>query len=151
MVKFGLVEISAPPKSTFLGRGGRKFFGPHQRGSKALVKSFWCRSNRFGALETSQSRKLLNLGPKMRFCRNFCTPKIDRFGVWWSNFFRLAPKRSQSSQKFFLAIPKPLMGSVGFLDSKIADFRPKPRNFWSQFGRNFCMGVSGAPQKIFLN
>ena len=40
MVKLGLVEISAPPKSTFLGLGGRNFFGPHQRGSKALVKSF---------------------------------------------------------------------------------------------------------------
>ena len=94
MVKFGLVEISAPPKSTFLGWGGRIFFGPHQRGSKALVKSFWCRPNHFGALEDSQNRKLLKLGPKMRFCRNFCTPKIDLFGAGWSKFFRPAPKGS---------------------------------------------------------
>ena len=41
MVKLGLVEISAPPKSTFLERGGRNFFGPHQRGPKALGKIFW--------------------------------------------------------------------------------------------------------------
>ena len=92
--KRDFAEISAPPKSTFLGWGGRNFFGPHQRGSKALVKSFWCRPNHFGALETSQSRKLLKLGPKMRFCRNFCTPKIDLFGAGWSKFFQPAPKGS---------------------------------------------------------
>ena len=149
MVKFGLVEISAPPKSTFLGWGGRNFFGPHQRGSKALVKSFWCRPNHFGALETSQSRKLLKLGPKMRFCRNFCTPKIDLFGAGWSKFFRPAPNRSQSPQKTCLVIPNPFLGYGGFLEPKIADFRPKNRNFWRPIWPKFLhVGVRPAP-KIF--
>ena len=36
MVEFGSVEISEPPKSTILGRGGGCIFSPHQRGTKAL-------------------------------------------------------------------------------------------------------------------
>ena len=40
MVEIGLVEISAPPKSTFLGWGGQKFFGPHQMRSIKLKKCF---------------------------------------------------------------------------------------------------------------
>ena len=149
MVKFGLVEISAPPKSTFLGWGGRNFFGPHQTGSKALVKSFWCRPNHFGALEDSQNRKLRNLGPKMRFCRNFCTPKIDLFGAGWSKFFLPASNRSQSPQNTCLVIPNPFLGYGGFLEPKIADFRPKNRNFWTPIWPKFLhVGARPAP-KIF--
>ena len=48
MVEFGSVEISEPPKSTILGWGGWYIFSPHQRGSKALVKSFSCWPNHFG-------------------------------------------------------------------------------------------------------
>ena len=113
------------PKSTFSGWGGWNFFGPRQRGSKALVKSFWCRSNHFGALETSQSRKLLKLGPKMRFCRNFCTPKIDLFGVRWPKFFRPAPKGFHSPRKKFLMPIKPFWGSGDLPESKTAEIRSK--------------------------
>ena len=63
----------------------------------------------------------------MQFCRNFCTPKIGFLGVWWSKFFRPAPKRPQSPKKKFVVIPNSFLGCAGFLDSKIADFRPKSR------------------------
>ena len=118
------------PKIDLLGRGGWDIFSPHQRGSKALVKSFSYWPNHFGALEAYQNRKLLNLGQNMRFCRNFCTPKNALFGAGCSKFFRPAPKRCQSPQKTFFVIPNPFLSSVGFLEPKIADFRPKTRNFW---------------------
>ena len=81
MVQTELVEICATPKTTYLGWDGQKFLGPPQRGSKALAKTFWCHPTHFWTIYAHQSRKLLKLGQKMRFCRNFCTPKIDFFGV----------------------------------------------------------------------
>ena len=101
------------------------FFGPYQLGSKALVKCFQCRQNHFGAMKASHSRKSLKLGPKMVFCRNFCTPEFDFFGARWSKFFRPSPKKSQSPQKSFWVTPISFLGSVGLLEPKIADFRPK--------------------------
>ena len=149
MVKVGLVEISTPSNRPFWGGGGRNFFGPHQWGAKVFTKRFWYGSNHFGAMEASQSRKLLKLCPKMRFCRNFCTPKIDLFGAGWSKNFRPAPKGSQSPQKKFLVTLKSFLGSVGLSKSKIADFRPKNRNFWKPKWPKFLhVGVRPAP-KIF--
>ena len=151
MVKKGLVEISAAPNRPFWGGGVQNFFFPHQRGSKSPAKMFWCRLNHFEAMKASQSRKLLKLGPKTRFCRNFCTPKFDLFGAGWPKNFRPAPKGSQSPQKTFWVTPNSFLDSVRLSESKIADFRPKTEISESQFGRNFCMWVSGPPQKIFLS
>ena len=149
MVKVGLVEISTPSNRPFWGGGGRNFFGPHQWGAKVFTKRFWYGSNHFGAMEASQSRKLLKLCPKMRFCRNFCTPKIDLFGAGWSKNFRPAPKGSQSLRKKFLGVYNWFLDYVRCLESKIADFGRKTEISESQNGRNFCMWVSGPPPKIF--
>ena len=149
MVKRGLVEISAAPNRPFWGGGVPIFFFQHQRGSKAPAKIFWCRSNHFGAMKASQSRKLLKLGPKTRFCRNFCTPKFDLFGAGWPKNFRPAPKGSQSPQKTFWVTPNSFLDSVRLSESKIADFRPKNRNFWKPIWPKFLhVGVRPAP-KIF--
>ena len=121
----GLVEISTVPNRPFEARDDQNFFGPYQLGSKALVKCFQCRQNHFGAMKASHSRKSLKLGPKMVFCRNFCTPEFDFFGARWSKFFRPSPKKSQSPQKSFWVTPISFLGSVGLLEPKIADFRPK--------------------------
>ena len=151
MVEIGLIEISASPKMTFLGCYVQKIFGPHQRSSKVLTKWFLCQSNHFGALVATQSRKMLIIGPKTRFSRNFGTPKIGLFGAGWPKIFRPAPKGSQSTQKKFLVIPNPFLVSIGLREPKIANFRPKTEISESQNGRNFCMWVSGPPQKFFPN
>ena len=147
MVKIGLVEISTPPKSTFLGWGGQKIFGPHQRGSKFFEKRFWYHSNHFGTQQAYQSRKLLKLGPKTRFCRNFCTPKSAILGRGGRKIFGPTPKGFQSSHKNFLVMSNLFLGSVGLLESKIADFRPKNRNFWEPIWPKFLhVGVRPAPK-----
>ena len=48
MVQTELVEISATPKTTYLGWDGQNFLGPPQRGSKALAKSFCATQPIFG-------------------------------------------------------------------------------------------------------
>ena len=118
MVEMGLVEISTVPNRPFGARDDQNFFGPYQLGSKALVKCFQCRQNHFGAMKASHSRKSLKLGPKMVFCRNFCTPEFDLFGAGWSKIFRSPPKRSQSPQKNFWVTPNSFLGSVGLLEPK---------------------------------
>ena len=150
MVKVSLVEISAPPNRPFWGGCGWIFFGPHQWGSKAFAKSFWRWSNHFGAMEASQSRKLPKLGPKNVVLQKFLHPQIDLFGAGWSKIFRPARKGSQSPQKFFWGgMPNWFLGSVLLLESKIANFRPKNRNFWKSIWPKFLhMGVRPAP-KIF--
>ena len=149
MVEIGLIEISASSKTTLLGWYVQIFFGPHQRSSKALTKRFLCQSNHFGALVASQSRKMLIIGSKTRFYRNFCTPKIDLFGAGWPKNFRPAPKGSQSPQKTFWVTPNSFLDSVRLSESKIADFRPKNRNFWKPIWPKFLhVGVRRA-QKNF--
>ena len=149
MVEIGLIEISASSKTTLLGWYVQLFFGPHQRSSKALTKRFLCQSNHFGALVASQSRKILIIGSKTRFYRNFCTPKIDLFGAGWPKIFRPAPMGAQSTQKNFLVIPNPFLGSIGLREPKTANFRPKTEISVCHFGRIFCMWVSGPRQNFF--
>ena len=63
--------------------------------------------------------------------------------------FSAHTKGSQSPGKIFLVIPKSFLGSVALLESKIADFRPKNRNFWESIWPKFLhVGVRPAP-KIF--
>ena len=83
--------------------------------------------------------------------QRFLRPQNRLFGGGAVEIFSALTKGVPKPSEIFLVIPNPFLGSVGFLDSKIADVRPKSRNFWSRFGRNFCMWVSGAPQKFFLN
>ena len=137
------------PNRPFWGGCGWIFFGLHQWGSKAFAKRFWNWSNHFGTMEASQSRKLPKLGPKNVVLQKFLHPKIDLFGVGWSKIFRPAPKGSQSPRKIFWGIRNWFLGSVRLLESKIANFRPKNRNFWKSIWPKFLhMGVRPAP-KIF--
>ena len=59
------------------------------------------------------------------FGRNFCTPKIDLFGVGWPNFFSPYQRESQNRRKKFLMPCNPFWESVGLPESKTAESRPK--------------------------
>ena len=133
-------------------------FVSHFEGFKELSKFFWC-PEPFWISKSHlirpwvyQSQKMVKKifltknGPN-GLGRNFCTPKIDLFGAGRSKFFWPRPKRFQSPRKTFLVIPNSFLGSVGLLESKIADFRPKNRNFWKPIWPKFLhVGVRPAPK-----
>jgi len=86
-----LAEFSAPWKNTFLGRGSRNFFGPHQVGSIKLRKKFsWC-SPHFRTVYPCESQKTLILAKNRKFRNPF-----------WSKFLhvgaRPAPKNFSELQ-----------------------------------------------------
>ena len=151
MVKMSLVEISAPPNRPFWGGYGWIFFGPHQWGSKAFAKSFWRWSNHFGAMEASQSRKLPKLGPKIVVLQKFLHPQIDLFGAGWSNFFGPRQRGPKALRKIFGGYLTDSWALYGCWSQKSLILGQKTEISESQYGRNFCIWVSGPPQKFFLS
>ena len=129
MVKMGLVEISAPPNRPFLGAEWSKFFRPVPKGFQSPRKKFLMPPNPFWDSVGLPESKTAEIRPKNAILQKFLHPKIDLFGAGWSKFFRPAPKGSQRSPKKFLVVPNSFLGSEGLSESKIADFRPKNRNF----------------------
>ena len=137
------------PKTYVFGAGELNFFRwtakrfQSPRGRFLIVPNpFW---DCVGPLES----KTTKIRPQNAFLQKFLHPQIDLFGVGWSKKFRPAPKGVQSPQKKFFAISNPFLRSIGLREPKIANFRPKTEISESHFGRNFCMWVSGAPQKFF--
>ena len=133
-----LIGVVCP---NFFRPAPKEFQSPHKT-IFMPVEPFW------GSGGLSESKNADNR-LKTRFYRNFCTPKIDLFGAGWPKIFRPAPMGAQSTQKNFLVIPNPFLGSIGLREPKTANFRPKTEISACHFGRNFCMWVSGPRQKFF--
>jgi len=81
----------------------------------------------------------------MRFCRNFCTPKLAFLGRGGQHLFRPAPNRSQNLHKTCLVIPNPFQGYGGRLELTLILGQKIP-NSERRFGQKFCMWVPAPPK-----
>ncbi len=79
-----LWTILHPRKHTFLGWGGRNFFGPHQMGSRKLEKNFSWWSPHFRTLYGYKTQKVVILAENRPKIENFENRFRTNFGLWVS-------------------------------------------------------------------
>ena len=152
MVKLGLVEISAPPKSTFLGRGGRNFFRPAPKGFQSPRKKFLMPTEPFWGSGDLPESKTAEIRPKNAILQKFLHPQNRPFwGGVVEIFSALYQRGPKGLLKVFLWYLTHSWSLQACQSQKSLILGQKTEISESHFGRNFCMWVSGPPQKIFLN
>ena len=117
------------PKSNFLGRDGQNVFRTAPKGLQSPRKKFLMPPNLFWDYVGLSESKNAEIRPKNAILQKFLHPQNRHFGGGVVEIFSARTKRVPKVSKKFLVVPNSCLGSTGLSEPKIADFRPKNRNF----------------------